>query len=275
MRGRREGQACAGRLRPQHQKIDPPITLKVALEPVHDLLTARDWGAPVDQINTWQAEFPFYQLDKPVLHFDVLDEDERALPPVPDPAQDVHRRLQSGGHGDIGRILRGGFRVRVDRYGPDMVEHLEGAATGPGGEFATCLLVNGRLRCRHKTWVNAPALRGQILGDLLLETAECHRWQTVLRLKHLARRRSRMFPSRGSPNRSRNSLREPRRPGVSCSMIAQRSTVLFSIGVPVSPIRKSAFTAIAALALRVVGFFTFWISSNTAVEKGIFASECW
>ena len=66
-----------------------------------------------------------------------------------------------------------------------MVQHLEGAATGPGGELATCLLVNGRLRSRHEAGMDEPPFRGQILGDRLLETAECHRWQPVLWLKHL------------------------------------------------------------------------------------------
>ena len=54
-----------------------------------------------------------------------------------------------------------------------------------------------------------------------------------------------------------NIFRSPSRPGSMMSMIDQRSSMRFSMGVPVSPIVKSAFADFAAWVTRDDGFLAF------------------
>ena len=184
MRGGRERQAGPCRFGPQHQKIKPLITFQVPLEPVHDLLTARDRGAPVDQVNTGEAELPFHELDEPVLHFDMLNEDQRPFASQADPAQDVHRGLEPGGHADIGLVLRRRGGVRMNGDGPDVVQHLQRAATGARGELTTGRLVSDRLRFRHKPGMQPARFFRQIARHLLFEASQGDRRQPLLPLEH-------------------------------------------------------------------------------------------
>ena len=66
---------------------------------------------------------------------------------------------------------------------------------------------------------------------------------------------------------SANSLRSPSRPGLRKDSSAQRSSALFSSGVPVSATRTGTFRARTACEMRVSGFLTICASSRMSAEN--------